>query len=171
MELIRAKVDFVTVLHVMFEFFREVFWVLTLMFSSQLVQHQINGEEWLASLWTVPALYQGSPSVCCQCPWKINTNVSSVSRSWGNRFRLSVAIASVFTASSSSPGRPEVLRPPTSIWSVTPHLCLVVLTFFCCHWICLSTSSVPISAQVWDFIFCTQNHSLNPDSSLTWLLS
>lgn len=84
------------------------------------ISHQVAGEEWLGFHWTVPALYQGSPSVYCQCPWRINTNVSSVSKSWGSLSRLSAATASAYTASSSSPGRLEVLRPPTTVWKAHP---------------------------------------------------
>lgn len=58
--------------------------------------------------------------MCSQCPWRINTNVSSVSWSWGSLSRLSAATASVYTASSSSPGRLEVLRPPTAMWNANP---------------------------------------------------
>ncbi len=81
------------------------------------IQHQIDGEEWPEFRWTLPTLYQGFHSVFCQCQWRINTNVSSVSRSWGSLSRLSAVIASAFTASSSSPGRPEFLRPPTTVWN------------------------------------------------------
>lgn len=84
------------------------------------IPHQVDGEEWLGYPWSVPTRYQGSPSVCCQYPWRINTNVSSVSRSWGSLSRLSVATASVYTASSSSPGRLVVLRPPTTVWNAIP---------------------------------------------------
>lgn len=75
---------------------------------------EIDGEKWLEFHWTAPHLYRGFPSACCRCPWRINTNVSSVSRCWGSPFRLSAVTASVSTASRSSPGRLEVLRPPTA---------------------------------------------------------
>lgn len=111
------------------------------------IPHQVDGEEWLGYPWTVPPPYQGSPSVCCQCPWRISTNVSNVTRSWGSLSRLSVATASVYTASSSSPGRPVVLGPPHSrvkcAQTLPPALTLAALLDMLQHTLCSYLCSPP----------------------------
>lgn len=100
-------------------YLRRSFQLLNVLFIHR-VEQQIDGEEWPASRWTAPSPCQGSPSVSCLCPWRISTNVSSVSWSWGSPSRLSAATASVYTASGSSPGRLDVLRTPTAVWNAPP---------------------------------------------------
>lgn len=130
------------------------------------IPHRVDGEEWLGYPWTVPPLYQGSPSVCCQCPWRINTNVSSVTRSWGSLSRLSVAIASVYTASSSSPGRLVVLGPPYSRVKCKPlcppALTLTALLDMLQHTLCSYFCSPLGVLGTWDQL-------LSAESSFQWL--
>lgn len=107
---------------------------------------QVDGEEWLEFHWTPPHPCQEFPSMCCQCPWRTNTNVSSVSMCWGSPSRLSAATASASTASRSSPGRLDILEPPTASCNAIlfPAWCLYT------NGTSFSTSCVLISAHLWE---------------------